>query len=347
MRDYYEILGVDRSADDATLKSAFRKMAMEHHPDRNGGSEEASSRFKEINEAYSILSDAQKRAAYDRFGRALVLHIHGPRWRPDMTRYAPMLAPVIESLKQRSRYSEAELMAAVISACFAVGLKSDDGSLSTGLPVAQPAANGDSAIRFGDPGTVIDLLPGEEIQGFQLGRPNPGFAAFADAISAEIGAGLDMPKEVLLGLFQASYSASRAALEMAWQVFRVERARHVSQFCQPVYADVIAEAIARGMLDAPGFFEDALVRRAWLGATWMGPARPTIDPTKEASADEAYLNMGATTLTRITAERFGMDWETVAARRAEEIAMAPGPAAAAGAAPTDDPGGTDSDMGQS
>lgn len=70
MRDYYEILGVDRSADDATLKSAFRKMAMEHHPDRNGGSEEASSRFKEINEAYSILSDAQKRAAYDRFGHA-------------------------------------------------------------------------------------------------------------------------------------------------------------------------------------------------------------------------------------------------------------------------------------
>jgi len=70
MRDYYEILGVDRSADDAALKSAFRKMAMVHHPDRNGGSEEASARFKEINEAYSILSDPQKRAAYDRFGHA-------------------------------------------------------------------------------------------------------------------------------------------------------------------------------------------------------------------------------------------------------------------------------------
>jgi molecular chaperone DnaJ len=70
MRDYYEILGVDRSADDAALKSAFRKMAMVHHPDQNGGSEEASARFKEINEAYSILSDPQKRAAYDRFGHA-------------------------------------------------------------------------------------------------------------------------------------------------------------------------------------------------------------------------------------------------------------------------------------
>ena len=70
MRDYYEILGVERSADDGVLKASYRKLAMEHHPDRNGGCEEAEGRFKEINEAYSILSDAQKRAAYDRFGHA-------------------------------------------------------------------------------------------------------------------------------------------------------------------------------------------------------------------------------------------------------------------------------------
>jgi molecular chaperone DnaJ len=70
MRDYYEILGVERSCDADGLKMAFRKQAMEHHPDRNGGCEEASGRFKEINEAYSILSDPQKRAAYDRFGHA-------------------------------------------------------------------------------------------------------------------------------------------------------------------------------------------------------------------------------------------------------------------------------------
>jgi molecular chaperone DnaJ len=70
MRDYYEILGVNRGCDEAGLKAAFRKLAMEHHPDRNGGCEDAAGRFKEINEAYSILSDPQKRAAYDRFGHA-------------------------------------------------------------------------------------------------------------------------------------------------------------------------------------------------------------------------------------------------------------------------------------
>jgi molecular chaperone DnaJ len=70
MRDYYEILGVSRGCDEATLKASFRKLAMQHHPDRNGGCEEAAARFKEINEAYSVLSDPQKRAAYDRFGHA-------------------------------------------------------------------------------------------------------------------------------------------------------------------------------------------------------------------------------------------------------------------------------------
>ena len=69
-RDYYEVLGVERSADAKQLKSAFRKRAMECHPDRHPDDPEAEARFKELNEAYGILSDDQKRAAYDRMGHA-------------------------------------------------------------------------------------------------------------------------------------------------------------------------------------------------------------------------------------------------------------------------------------
>jgi len=77
MRDYYEILAVERTCEAGELKAAFRKLAMEHHPDRNDGCPNATARFKEINEAYSVLSDPQKRAAYDRFGHAGVNGMNG------------------------------------------------------------------------------------------------------------------------------------------------------------------------------------------------------------------------------------------------------------------------------
>ena len=68
--DYYEVLGVERSASDQELKAAYRKLAMQHHPDRNPGDVEAEEKFKECSEAYQVLSDPQKRAAYDRYGHA-------------------------------------------------------------------------------------------------------------------------------------------------------------------------------------------------------------------------------------------------------------------------------------
>lgn len=68
--DYYEVLGVVRECDDKTLKSAFRKLAMQYHPDKNPGDKQAEQKFKEIGEAYEVLKDPQKRAAYDRFGHA-------------------------------------------------------------------------------------------------------------------------------------------------------------------------------------------------------------------------------------------------------------------------------------
>ncbi|WP_075216904.1 molecular chaperone DnaJ [Mongoliimonas terrestris] len=69
-RDYYDVLGVARTADEKELKSAFRKLAMQYHPDRNPGDAAAEASFKEINEAYEVLKDPQKKAAYDRFGHA-------------------------------------------------------------------------------------------------------------------------------------------------------------------------------------------------------------------------------------------------------------------------------------
>ena len=69
-RDYYDVLGVSKTASDAEVKKAYRKLAMKYHPDKNPDDAAAEERFKEASEAYSVLSDAEKRSTYDRFGHA-------------------------------------------------------------------------------------------------------------------------------------------------------------------------------------------------------------------------------------------------------------------------------------
>ena len=69
-KDYYDLLGVSRNASEDDIKKAYRKQELQHHPDRNPGDKQAEEKFKEVSEAYSVLSDAQKRAQYDQFGHA-------------------------------------------------------------------------------------------------------------------------------------------------------------------------------------------------------------------------------------------------------------------------------------
>ena len=76
-RDYYEVLGIEKGCGDGDIKKAYRKMAMKYHPDKNPGNKQAEEKFKEAAEAYSILSDSQKRAQYDQFGHAATGNAQG------------------------------------------------------------------------------------------------------------------------------------------------------------------------------------------------------------------------------------------------------------------------------
>lgn len=253
--------------------------------------------------------------AYDDRGVPLCLH-HFVRRRPDQKRGISILAPVMEQFKQLGRYTEAELTAAVVSGMFSVFIKTQMPTSSV-LPGTIPGqVGGQQVTPTGtgltklQSGMIMDLAPGEDVEFANPNRPNTAFDPFTDAIFKHIGVGLGLPKEVMLKHFTASYSASRAAIMEAWKAFRRRRQWLVSGFCQPTWEWVISEAVSRGYIDAPGFFDDPLRRAAWLGATWRGAPMGQLDPLKEAKAAKEWLSIpGALTIQQLTAEQFGTDYE--------------------------------------
>lgn len=270
-------------------------------------------------------------------GRPLALHLLD-RLRPDQARGVPWLAPIIETLKTVSDYSEAELRSAVISAMFTAFVttepQSGDEGAIIGSTDAADVSDTRKEIALEDAGAIVELAPGQKIDIANPGRPNPVFDGFTMAMFRQIGVALEIPYEILIKHFSASYSASRAALEMAWQFFRRRRTWLARRLCQPAYEWAIEEAVARGRLSAPGFFDDPIKRQAWLRARWLGPSRITLDPVKDAKAHEILIGLRLESRAEVIAERGGdpdaVHQQVVAeARLAEKDDLAPVPTAAA------------------
>lgn len=255
-------------------------------------------------------------------GRRNVMQVMADVERPAQRRGVPMLAPVVEALKQLARYSEAELMAAVVSGMFTVFIKSDTPNEPL-QPMFDPAKKVDvdpRSYELGN-GAIVGLGEHESIETANPGRPNTAFDGFVIAISRQIGAALEIPYELLVKNFTASYSASRAALLEAWKMFRMRREWIVGNFCQPIYEEWLAEAVLKGRIKAPGFFDDPAVKAAWCGADWYGDSQGQLDPLKEANAAKVRVEEGFSTREREAAELTGMKYETIHAVRRREEAM--------------------------
>jgi lambda family phage portal protein len=251
-------------------------------------------------------------------GEQMVLHIF-ERLRPGQNRGIPSLAPVIEILKQLDRYSEAELMKAVVSSFFTVFLKTEgDDGLASAMPQGAYPGWGQNDIAMGS-GTIVDIGQNESIETAQPANTS-NFDPFFTSVVRQIGVALSIPFELLMLHFTASYSASRAALEMAAQFFKDRRVWLVRTFCQPVYEWWLSQAIQQGLVVAPGFDSDPVRRAAWLGTQWIGPARIILDPLKEWKAEAAAVDLGAKTIESVIIERGGDDFEEVTAQRAREHA---------------------------
>ena len=255
------------------------------------------------------------------------------RERIDQRRGVPFLAPVIEALKQLGRYTEAELVAALVSGLFAVFIEQQDNgegdAVGSVIPEDEQIDVYDDTTLELAPGAILELRNGEKANPVTPGRPNAQFTGFVEAVCKQIGAALEIPDELLMKRFDSSYSASRAALEEAWKMFRMYRTWLANDFCQPIYEEWLAEAVAKGRISAPGFFSDPIQHKAYCKAQWNGPARGLLNPVQEVSAAVTRVENGFSTRSAETMEMAGGDFysnceqllhEEKALREVKEIA---------------------------
>lgn len=281
------------------------------------------------------------RPAFTTSGRRAALHLF-MRTRPGQHRGVPYLACIIEALRELGEFTDGELRAAVISGLFTVGIESGDesggGFLDAPEKEGGPTKEGEITLDYG---SVVRLDRGEKLHPVAPTRPNAAFDPFVLAVLRQIGVALEIPYEILIKHFTASYSAARAALLELGKFVRRRRFWLACDFCQPVYEAVIEELVAMQLLDAPGFFDDVLIRKAYLGTTWIGDSLGQIDPLREAEAWEKLVECRFATKTEATAALTGGDYERNVERLAYEekrerdlglkdmTATAPAPAAGA------------------
>lgn len=263
-----------------------------------------------------------------RTGRPNILQIFGDIERPNQRRGLPILAPVLREIKQLADYAQSEVNAAAISSKFTVYVKTSE-EKTLNLPPPLSPFEGDHGSTERDPrdyqigdGAVVFLDPDQELQFADPKRPNTAFGEFVKSVCRQIGAALEIPYEVLIKEFTQSYSASRGALLEAWKMFRMRREWLANSFCQPIYEEWLCEAILKGRIKAPGFFEDPLIRKAWCGAEWYGDNQGQLDPVKEVTAAALRVQNGFSTREREAAELTGLKFDSImAVRSLEEAAM--------------------------
>lgn len=258
----------------------------------------------------------------EKTGRRNILHIMEHE-RIDQARGIPALAPVIETIKQISEYSQAEINAAVINAVLAVVVErsldeSAPGQLNDSDDKPKPWE--DSEQELGS-GTWVDLAPGEKATVVNPVRPSSQFDPFFLATMKQIGMALEIPFEVLIKHFSSSYSAARAALLEANKMYKEKRSFIVDKFCRPVFEEFLTEAVIKGRVNAPGYLSDIAIRTAYLKTIWTGPAPGQLDPAKEYDASNKACEYGFSYRAKETAELNGLDFEDVVKAQARERKM--------------------------
>lgn len=265
--------------------------------------------------------------AIDAFGKETgypnILHVMTTE-RPEQRRGIPFVAAQIEQIKQLDRYITSELAANVVSSMLTAFLESDDDDGKFGM---EDAVNEDEKVTDDDllmelaPAAIINLPPGKRVKEVNPLRNNSAFDPFVSTMETIIGSGFEIPKEVLIKKYESNYTAARGALLDFWRLVRVHRTNFNNDFNQPIYEQWLSEAVAIGRIEAPGFFDDPAIRKAWCGCMWMGASMGHVDPLKEVNAAEKRIANNISTQEQEASEYNGNDWNANVRQRKKEMTI--------------------------
>lgn len=247
--------------------------------------------------------------------------------RPGQYRGTPYMAPVIEAMKQVGRFTDAELMTAIIKSYFSLFFTQTQ-QHNDPFPLKDGSESGGASyddlrkaqFKLGM-GTMNAVPPGWDVKELDASKNLSTFDSFTTQVIKQIGTALGQPYEVLMKSFQSSYTASRAALLQAWMDFRRRRTWFANDFCKPVYKWWLSEAVARGYIKAPGYFDNPFARIAWQNADWYGPVMGILDPSREITAAGKRIEWGVSTREKEAAELTGTNFSENLQRLAIENAQ--------------------------
>lgn len=228
-----------------------------------------------------------------------VIHLYEQK-RAGQRRGVPYISAVLDVFRKLNDYSEAELDSALLNARFAGFVWNENPPPYD--PNETAVENPSMDIKKGN---LIQLEQGWKVTFADPARPNANFGGFLEAQVKVMCIGLNIPFELFMKHFTASYSASRGAIIEGKKYFYSQRYDLAKIFCQPVYENVILQLVFDGQLNLAGFLTDPLARLAWLGSEWIGDAQEELDPLKAVNASEKRVQGGFSTRDREAKEMNG------------------------------------------
>jgi lambda family phage portal protein len=244
--------------------------------------------------------------------------------RPEQRRGVPILSVCLELLKQMGRYIDSTVLAAVLQSYFTAFITSEfpDPTIFESLLTEEQKKEIFSFnpynVQLG-PGIVNFMRPGHAVNFSSPTQPQATFGDFTVAVAKFVGCATGIPYEVLLKQYNASYSASRAALLDFWRRVRKGRALMAEGFCQPVYEEFLADAVNLNRIERfTGNFSDPYVRRALSRCIWTGNSAGSLDPQKEVAAADMKVKSGFSTVEREAVELNGSNWRDNVRQQATE-----------------------------